>query len=280
MNTRTCCKRGLLFIVLLVMGAGSVCARIMPDQSTWFVDMKRFSQAAHTGLSCEACHGTMKEDGRLHPDPERPDFLQSAAKRVYDYARCKKCHAKAYERYLAGEHATAMEKTPQDAIKTYAPTCGDCHSSHYDPAHLSRVEIGKRMTEVCGVCHVAQKESYLENYHGKAAVNLGYDKAAYCTDCHGAHTCKSLKNDKTVALNVCHRCHPKASEDFTEFVIHYDEKGIAEKDDEKNRYVSRIHLVSALSLIFVILMLCAFYSHTFLLMLRKIHEKLRRHDGE
>jgi hypothetical protein len=49
------------------------------------------------------------------------------------------------------------------------------------------------MTEMCGVCHPVQKRSYLENYHGKTAVHLKYEASAYCTDCHRAHTCLSLK---------------------------------------------------------------------------------------
>ncbi len=265
------------------MGVGNTWGKLTPDHSTWFVDMSRFSQSAHTGISCEECHGTMKEDGKAHPDSKDPNFLKSESKKTYDYTRCGKCHRKAYERYLEGEHAEALKKemdkaTPRESVKKYAPRCGDCHSSHYDKAHVSRVETGKKMVETCGACHVPQKESYLENYHGKAAVNLKYDKAAYCTDCHGAHTCASLKNNKEAALAVCQRCHARATKEFTEFVIHYGDNGIEEKDDEKKSYVSRIHIISLLSLTFVIVMLCAFYSHTFLLMLRKVHEKLRRHD--
>ena len=111
---------------------------------------------------------------------------------------------RSYEKYLLGEHARALQKEKlkpgnQDLsgpAPGNAPTCGDCHSSHYVRSHLSRVETGRNMTEVCGSCHPAQKASYLENYHGKAAVNLGNERAAFCTDCHGAHQCISLRKKR------------------------------------------------------------------------------------
>ncbi|MBA4392188.1 MAG: hypothetical protein C0407_01415, partial [Desulfobacca sp.] len=195
--------------------------------SSWFIDLSRFALSAHGTLSCEQCHGTMKEKDRLHPNVQDTSFLKQEAGRKYDYKRCQSCHRNSYDRYLKGAHAKALQKereTPVDTKtltekKGQAPTCGDCHSSHYEKAHLSRLETGRQMTERCGSCHLAQKTTYLENYHGKAAVHLGKTTAAYCTDCHGAHNCLSLK-DKQQALQACSRCHPQASPNFAAQVIH------------------------------------------------------------
>ncbi len=190
----------------------------VPDmESSWFVNLDRFANSAHGTFPCEQCHTDLDKGDTLHPVSESAASLMKSATRLYDYSRCRTCHRTSYEKYLLGEHARALQKEKskpenQDlsgAAPGNAPTCGDCHSSHYVKSHLSRLETGRRMTEVCGSCHPAQKASYLENYHGKAAVNLGNDRAAFCTDCHGAHQCISLK-DKKAALTACRRCHPEA----------------------------------------------------------------------
>jgi len=132
------------------------------------------------------------------------------------------------------------------------------------------------MTGVCGACHPAQKATYLENYHGKVAVNLGNEASAYCTDCHGAHDCVSLKDRKT-ALAACQRCHPNAGERFTQFVIHPTTEGLAQDNKEKQRHVAIIKLVTIVMTIIVILVVGFFYGHSFLWLLRELHEKLRKH---
>jgi hypothetical protein len=277
---------GVMLIIGALMGPGETWGKPSPDmQSSWFINMNRFSQSAHGSLRCEDCHGNMQTDGRRHPDSKAPDFLKVESRKRYDYGRCKTCHKQSYARYLLGEHAKALNKEAEKKIapdaqakasQRRAPTCGDCHSAHYQTSHLSRVEAGKKMTAVCGTCHPEQQKSYLENYHGKAAVNLEYEKAAYCTDCHGAHTCISFKDNRKAALAMCRRCHTDAGEGFTTYVIHNNPKALEDKDAETRTYISRIHIISLMSIILVIFLLVCFYSHSFLLMLRKLHEKLRK----
>jgi hypothetical protein len=227
----------------------------------------------------------MKDAHKKHPDPEDAEFLKKEASRTYDYSRCKSCHRQSFERYLLGEHAKALGEEQQvpgskrgkeSKEKKKAPTCGDCHSAHYSKAHLSRVETGREMTEVCGSCHWAQKVTYLENYHGKTAVNLADTTSAFCTDCHGAHNCISLK-DRKVALAACQRCHPKAQERFAEFVIHPTVKDLTEKDKDKMAHVAVIKTVTVIMLILVLMVVGFFYSHGVVWLLRELHEKLRKH---
>lgn len=277
-----------LIIPLVIIGgyllfAGPLLAREIPPDSTWFIDLSRFSGSAHGTMTCEACHGTMKEAGQAHPDPKNPRYLKREASRAYDTSRCRSCHRSGYERTLGGAHAKALQKEKEEALlgktadpkKSPAPTCGSCHSSHYVKAHQSRLELGRKMTETCGSCHPAQAASYLENPHGKKAVHLGKTSSAYCTDCHGAHQCLSLKERKA-ALEACQRCHPQAREPFATFVIHATTQDLTEKDRDKKSRVGVIRTVTVVMLVLVIGLVVFFYGHSFIWLLRELHEKLKR----
>ena len=272
-------------ITAIVLNTGSANAiATSSDVSSWFIDMNRFSRSAHGTFTCEACHGTMTEENRKHPDLKDARFLKGDATRIYEYSRCRSCHRNSYERYLLGAHAKALEEEQQkisvgqdlEVGRNKAPTCGDCHSAHYSKSHLLRAETGRQMTRVCGSCHPAQKITYLENYHGKAAVNLGNEASAYCTDCHGAHHCVSLK-DRKAALLACQRCHPEAEDKFAQFVIHPTTEDLTKDQKEKRARVALIKTVTAIMLILVILVVGFFYGHSFLWLLRELHEKLRKH---
>ncbi len=282
-------KMPLLFLVhsLLVCGvllfAGPIGAREIPPDSTWFIDLSRFSRSAHGTLNCEACHGTMKIPGKIHPEANDPQFLRREATRIYDYDRCRSCHRPAYERTRSGAHAQALQKEKEgagsgrtaDSQKHPAPACGNCHSSHYVKAHRSRLDLGREMTGTCGACHPAQAASYLENSHGKKAVYLGKINSAFCTDCHGAHQCRSLK-DRKDALEACQRCHPQAREQLAGFVIHATDRGLTEKDRDKKYRIDVIRTVTLGMLVLVVGLVAFFYGHSFIWLLRELHEKLKR----
>jgi hypothetical protein len=276
----------LLVFFLLPWSDTSLWAMKTADPpSSWFIDLSRFSRSAHGSLTCEQCHGAMKEKDRPHPNLQDPRFLKEEATRRFDYKQCQACHRLSYERYLKGAHAAALEKerkgltnTPDlSGKKNPAPTCGDCHSSHYESAHRSRLETGRWMTDQCGTCHPAQKATYLDNFHGKAAVHLGNTKAAYCTDCHGAHTSLSLK-DKQAALQACLRCHPQATLNFAAQVIHPTLPAEAKADPEKAAKVAVIKWVTVVMGGLVILVVAFFYGHSLVWLLRDLHEKIRKRN--
>ncbi len=293
---------GCFFLVPVLFSSAQAKAT-SPSLSTWFVEMNQYADGAHGSLKCEECHGPMiskktsKKTGsqpdnkidktigktpslyNIHPDPKDANFLTHQTKRNFDYQSCKKCHKNAHGRYQKGEHAKALTKEITEGKPSetgFAPTCGDCHSAHYSKSHRSRPMIGKEMTQTCGACHPDQKTSFLANYHGKAAVNLGYEKAAFCTDCHGAHTTVSLK-DKELVLNRCKRCHSDATPEFANIIIHDSTKNLELKNKAKKSGLKWVHWLGSLSLFFVVGVLVFFYTHTGLLMLRKLQEKLRRH---
>jgi hypothetical protein len=274
-------------LVLFVL-SGIAMAETAPTVRTdsgWFVDMNRFAASAHAGFKCEDCHGTMLEEGRKHPNPDDPAFLKTPAVHAYDYSRCQKCHQVSYDRYMTGGHALARAAAADGAavIPTVwpspvyaAPTCGACHASHYAPSGLSRVESGRRMVDSCGQCHPAHAASYLENIHGRLAVNLNDDASAFCSDCHGAHSVASLK-DPEKALASCRRCHAKAGPEYAGIVIHAAAAHLGPVETDKDPAIFWIERVRSIALIVVAVSLVLFFGHSFLWILRELHEKLRKH---
>ncbi len=250
------------------------------SDSSWFVDMNRYAASAHGALACEKCHDNIMEDGPNHPKTDNASLLDEAT-RNFDYGRCAACHASAVQRTREGAHAKALaeELAPpaegaEASEKKKAPTCGECHSAHYAPSGRSRLETGKEMTETCGRCHPAHRASYLADFHGRAAVKLGNTRSAYCSDCHGAHNTVSLKeNDK--ALAACLRCHPDADEGFSRVVIHASLDTIEQKEQEKKESLILVHRVRVVAFAVVALVLVFFFGHSFLWIMRELHEKLR-----
>ena len=290
-------KKALLNRLMIVCAAGFYCllSSVLtgqthadvgpadPVQSSWFVDMQRFQKGSHSNLKCEECHGSMVEDGYRHPEPNRPGFLKKSATRQFDYGRCQKCHKLSYQRYLTGKHANALkeeiasaQKQPSTVKEKHpAPSCGECHSAHYDPAGLSRVAVGQRMISRCGRCHPQHTASYLDNIHGKLGVNLANKASAFCTDCHGAHKVIAFQKQAD-ALAVCQRCHPKAASEFADFVIHASVTGSAAEESPKNESIVWIKRVKTVAIAVVALSLIFFFGHTVLWLLREKHEKLRK----
>jgi hypothetical protein len=269
-------KRGLktfllpFFVLFFLLGSAYSSSRsteeILPQRS-WFIDMGKFLSSSHGRLSCSECHSDIEEKGVKHPDPK---LLGRSSTLLYDYKKCERCHPQEYQRYLKGAHAKALVEKKKEA-----PTCGNCHVAHYVVSNPSRLELGRWMTEMCGVCHAVSKRTYLENYHGKAADALGYEASAYCTDCHGAHTCLSLKK-KEEALEACKKCHPNAQIRFTDFMIHASEEGVKKEDVEKLEKLRVIRWIEIGFGILVFVVLAFFYSHTLVWILRKVHEWLKR----
>ncbi len=256
----------LSLLFMLVWSFPTSGSEILQKRS-WFIDMERFLFSSHGRFSCSECHSDIEQKGVKHPDPK---LLGRSSTLLYDYKKCERCHPQEYQRYLKGIHAMALVQRKKDA-----PTCGDCHVAHYVVSNQSRLELGRWMTEMCGLCHSVAKKTYLENYHGKAAASLGYEASAYCTDCHGAHTCLSLKKKKE-ALEVCQKCHPNAQILFTGFMIHASDEGVKKEDVDKLKKLKVIRWIEIGFGILVFMVLAFFYSHTLVWILRKVHEWLKK----
>jgi predicted CXXCH cytochrome family protein len=133
-------------------------------------------------------------------------------------ATCANCHRGIYKDFIKSVHYTSDSNGEQKL-----PTCMDCHTAH----GISRVEKDAFMTEVthqCGSCHKALADTYFDTMHGKA-YQLGYLKAAKCSDCHGAHAILNVNNpNSSVGLahvvTTCQKCHEDANRRFTGYLTH------------------------------------------------------------
>ena len=178
------------------------------------VDEQKFKNSIHGSMfGCTDCHTDVK--GFPHdPAPAK--------------VSCQTCHADQVTQYENSLHAQARKNGD-----TKAATCLDCHGSAHeivvasDPnSPVNHVNIPK----TCGSCHgqkfvmeasghsAAQFVSYEESVHGKA-VAAGSEKAAVCTDCHGAHEILPAGNPKSPIFkfnvpNTCAQCHSGVKQEF------------------------------------------------------------------
>ncbi len=136
-------------------------------------------------------------------------------------ATCASCHKGIYDEYILSDHGIASTKAAEGHYDY--PTCVDCHSSHFIGSTTDK-KFDDEMLQQCGSCHEETAETYLETYHGKAYV-LGHDKAAKCSDCHGAHNIRNVNDPTSMvgSINIvetCKQCHPDANEKFTGYLTH------------------------------------------------------------
>jgi hypothetical protein len=120
---------------------------------------------------------------------------------------CGRCHS--------DEKLMSQYKLPADVVTEYktsyhahmlfekgdlsAPTCVTCHGSH-GATPPGTAQVG----EVCGKCHVRQRELFAKSPHAQAAAA---GKFIQCVGCHGNHAIQQA----SVRLfdQSCVRCHAK-----------------------------------------------------------------------
>lgn len=178
-----------------------------------FVDADKLKHSVHGSMfACVDCHTDVK--GLAHDTPPKK-------------ISCAQCHADEQSAY---QHSTHAKMT---AAKAPAATCGDCHGDVHavvtaDDPH-SPVNHAN-IPATCGRCH-GQKFlmesngqsaqpflSYQDSVHGRAVEN-GSQKAAVCTDCHGAHEILPANDQQSpiYKFNVpatCGKCHAAIHDTF------------------------------------------------------------------
>jgi hypothetical protein len=241
-----------------------------PEPGSWYVDVERYNQGVHGGTDCALCH-TEIVSAEEHPNS---DNLTKSATELFDYEACASCHPQEYEYYQVGVHAEVLSGARQSESEYPAPTCGHCHDPHYRKV-LSRLQVIDAQVNICGQCHPSELESYLENYHGKTAVDLDFEDSASCADCHGSHQVLSLEQPQE-AVRACRRCHPGASENMAGILIHAEETLSPAEDAPHGREFVLLFFVQLFFVVLTVSVLAFFYGHTFLWLLRGLHEKLRR----
>ncbi len=212
----------------------------------------------------------MNDVPERHPNV---DDLTKDAVTNFDYRACERCHPQEYAAYQGGEHAKVREGKAKPKSTFEAPVCGNCHTPHYETANRSRLELISAQVQTCGACHPDERESYLQNYHGKAAANLADAKSAACTDCHGGHAVASLKKTDD-AVAACSHCHPNATPNMAGFLIHARERLPAA--DAPRAWESTILFYAKIFFTLLIVgILGFFYAHTLLWLIRSAQKKMR-----
>jgi cytochrome b subunit of formate dehydrogenase len=175
-------------------------------QVSLHVDDAAFKASIHSTYTCVDCHSDVKAVPH-ETTPAKP--------------ACANCHGEQQDAYNHGVHAKAAA-----AGNTNVAKCQDCHGNVHqilpgsDPASkVSHANVPK----TCGSCHSKQMVlassgvsaatfgSYEQSVHGKAVAG-GSNKAAVCTDCHGAHDILGAGDPKSAIFkfnvpDTCAKCH-------------------------------------------------------------------------
>jgi cytochrome b subunit of formate dehydrogenase len=183
-----------------------------------YVNPEAFKNSIHGGMfTCVDCH----TDVKTSPHEATPAKIS-----------CATCHADQQAAYDRSYHAQAIKTGDKQAA-----TCVSCHGSPHellmasDPK--SRVSH-QNIPATCGACHgqryvmeasghSAQPfSSYLQSVHGKAVAE-GSEKAAVCTDCHGAHDILAASDSKSPIFkfnvpNTCAKCHESVKESYMQSI--------------------------------------------------------------
>lgn len=158
------------------------------------------------GATCADCHG--HHAILAHDNPE------SSVNRKNVPQTCGRCHVGIEEQFADGVHAAvARNGDGRGKNGLEPPVCNDCHTSH----EISRADMPAFLRDIsseCGTCHAELYHSYRESYHGQVQ-RLGSDRAARCSDCHGAHEIRHPADPKSRLspaniANTCSSqdCHP------------------------------------------------------------------------
>lgn len=166
---------------------------------------KRLAQGDTKVATCVNCHGShgilpaSKADSPVYPA------------NVAD--TCGKCHSDS--EYMKGyKIPTNQRKNYQASVHgklmmikrdLSAPTCNDCHGNHGAfPPNIASV------SDMCGQCHVNNRNLFVKSKHKKAFDLMGLHE---CAQCHSNHKVEkatdSMIGDNPTA--VCVKCHMKGS---------------------------------------------------------------------
>lgn len=179
------------------------------------VSAKAIEDSPHKGMKCQDCHTSV--DGA----PHTPGMMK-------EKAECANCHSDQADQFAASAHAKA------DKVAGDHPKCVTCHGGG-DAHAIKPVKAMTRVekVEMCSNCHRQTDRmsrygvdpdavpSYEESFHGKAMLRFHDQKAAICSDCHGAHTMLNPGDPKATvsrenAAKTCSQkgCHQGAQVNF------------------------------------------------------------------
>jgi cytochrome b subunit of formate dehydrogenase len=181
-------------------------------------------QKPEVAATCKECHGTH--------DVLSPKDPKSGTNALHVANTCGKCHEDEDTRFSRSGHGVAL----QQGVKG-APSCISCHGEHnVEPVESKDSPVYKsREAKFCLNCHlnnpdvrarVGPSAGFIEQYessvHGVALAS-GNNKAATCSDCHGAHDMKK-SSDTTSQVNkwnipkTCAQCHADIAKTYNDSI--------------------------------------------------------------
>lgn len=181
---------------------------------TLFVKDSILAGSTHSHINCFDCHNDIVEITAL------------GHKKDVKKVQCTRCH---YENNPVGAPETEKYREFQESVhqaelnkgNPNAPVCQSCHGSHdiKKVESVSSLELKKKVTAMCGQCHLDIYTAFKTSIHGVALFEKLNTDVPVCTDCHGEHRIKRTDDPessvfKTKVYSTCGECH--ASEKIVE----------------------------------------------------------------
>lgn len=205
-----------------------------------YIDAEQYQRSVHGEQYCVSCHVTIKKAKHRRPLPQsigcvechRELQARQASEKPEKESRLDVVLAE-IDGYMHSVHARPNLKD----MSSVNATCYDCHDAHNisRPGSAARQAFRQRNPEVCGRCHIEQRERYLTSIHGREhraalephpteagplaaeakadedppGLTKAPDPPPVCSDCHTAHNIDRPELDpiRLAITDQCGECH-------------------------------------------------------------------------
>jgi cytochrome b subunit of formate dehydrogenase len=179
------------------------------------VDKDKFDKSVHGKRLCVECHKNITEiphqkglQVRVSCVECHEDLWEKAKTegKTQDNARLGVV-VEQIDHYMKSIHARPSN---EDQSRTNA-TCYNCHDAHnvYPKGSPEFAEWRLSVPNVCGKCHVKERDEYVTSVHGREVMEKHNPAAAICSDCHTPHSIGDPSEDVTqlAITKNCGSCH-------------------------------------------------------------------------
>lgn len=182
------------------------------------VDPSAFGKSVHGVLGCTDCHADVSD----YPHDPVPAAVD-----------CAGCHSDKVDEWKNSRHARAFIAGNRNAAGCLSCHGGNAHKI-LPKSDAASPTSHQNVPKTCGTCHgqklVMESSglstqpafSYGASVHGKAIAG-GNQKAAVCTDCHGAHEVLGANEQKSPIFKfnipaTCGKCHGDVTKVYADSV--------------------------------------------------------------
>lgn len=142
------------------------------------------------------------------------------AKTLPENQYCLNCHSRAISMKMKnGEILSVQVKESDIANSAHKKLkCTDCHKEFSTTEHPIRTfnsisDYRAKAKDICNQCHQDAVQKYDKSIHAMA-FKQGNTQAPDCIKCHDYHKTVWIKQDKSLSLSLCVKCHSKEGEAF------------------------------------------------------------------